>query len=97
MRLDVYLKTTQLIPRRSGATGLCRDGKVEVNGQPAKAARPVAPGDRITFMLPGREVSVEVVALPGRKNVPKAEARTFYSVLDEKRFDFWGRPIKKKD
>jgi hypothetical protein len=38
-----------------------------------------------------------VVALPGRKNVPKAEARTFYSVLDEKRFDFWGRPIKKKD
>jgi ribosomal 50S subunit-recycling heat shock protein len=97
MRLDVYLKTTQLVPRRSGATDLCRDGKVKVNGRPAKAARTVGPGDRITFRLPGREISVEVVALPARKNVPKAEAGPVYTVLDEKRFDFWGRPIKKKE
>ena len=97
MRLDVFLKITRLVPRRSGATDLCRDHQVEVNGQPAKASRAVVPGDRLTIRLPGREFTVTVTAIPSRKNIPKAEAGTFYDLLEEQRFDFWGRPTKKKD
>lgn len=97
MRLDVYLKITRLVPRRSGAADLCRDGKVEVNGQPAKAARPVVTGDRLTLRFPGRHLTVEVSAIPAVRNLPKAKAGEYYAVLDEERFDFWGRRIEKKD
>jgi ribosomal 50S subunit-recycling heat shock protein len=97
MRLDVYLKITRLVPRRSGAADLCRDGKVEANGQPAKAARPVAEGDRLVLRFSGRHLTVEVTAIPATRNIPKAEAGKYYAVLDEERFDFWGRRIEKKE
>ena len=93
MRLDSYLKTTRLIPRRSSANDLCREGKVEVNGQPAKAGRTVRPGDRIRYRLPGKEVLVEITEVPLRKNVSKVDARSYYSIIKEKRFDIWGREI----
>jgi ribosomal 50S subunit-recycling heat shock protein len=96
VRLDLYLKSTRLVPRRSGAGDLCRDGMVEVNGQPGKAGRRLRPGDRIRVRFLSREVLVEVLALPAKKSVSKAEARTFYTVLDEKRFDLWGREVAPK-
>ena len=42
---------------------------------------------------PSRELLVEVVGLPAKRNVSKAEARTLYVVVEEKRFDLWGREI----
>lgn len=93
MRLDLYLKATRVVPRRTGAGDLCREGNVTVNGRPAKAARPIRPGDRILVQTPGRELTIEVLDLPAKKNVSKVEARTLYRVLGEKRFDFWGREI----
>jgi len=95
VRLDAYLKVTRLVPRRSGAGDLCREGKVEVNGRPAKAGRTVCTGDRIRTSFPGREVLVEVTDIPARKNVSKVEARTHYTIIEEKRFDLWGREIVK--
>ncbi len=93
MRLDSYLKVTRLVPRRSGAGDLCRDGKVELGGLPAKAGKTVRTGDRVRFRLPGREVLVEIKGIPARKNVSKVEARTYYTIIEEKRFDLWGREI----
>lgn len=93
MRLDKFLKATRLIPRRSSASNLCQEGKVEVNGQPAKAGRVVRPGDKIRFRLLSKEVLIEVTGVPFRKNISKAEARTYYSTIKEKRFDIWGREI----
>ena len=52
MRLDLYLKLSRLVPRRTGAKDLCDAGEVSVNGQAAKAGREVHPGDRITLLLP---------------------------------------------
>ena len=52
MRLDLYLKLSRLVPRRTGAKELCDAGEVSVNGQAAKAGREVHPGDRITLLLP---------------------------------------------
>jgi ribosomal 50S subunit-recycling heat shock protein len=93
VRLDFFLKVTRLVPRRSGAGDLCRDGRVEVNGQPGKAGRQVQPGDRIRVRFLSRELAVEVLGLPEKKSVSKVEARTFYTVLEEKRFDLWGREV----
>jgi ribosomal 50S subunit-recycling heat shock protein len=96
VRLDFYLKVTRLVPRRSGAGDLCREGMVEVNGQPGKPGRQVQPGDRIRVRFLSREIVVEVIGLPVKKTVSKVTARTFYTVLEEKRFDMWGREVAPK-
>jgi ribosomal 50S subunit-recycling heat shock protein len=93
MRLDAYLKSTRLVPRRSEAGELCRHGKVLVNGQPAKAGRAVRVGDTLCVTKPGRELTVRVLALPAKKSVSKAEARELYETEGERRFDFWGVEI----
>ena len=97
MRLDLYLKMTRLVPRRSVAAELCREGNVELNGDAAKAARPVAEGDRIVLQFPGRRLSVEVVAVPSGRNLSKDKARKCYRVLGDERFDIWGQPLKSRE
>lgn len=93
MRLDLYLKLSRLIPRRTGAKELCDAGEVRVNGQPAKAGRTVQPGDRITLQLPSREVTVEILELPAGKSVAKAAARELFRVIGERRFDLLGNEL----
>jgi ribosomal 50S subunit-recycling heat shock protein len=93
MRLDLYLKLSRLVPRRSGAKDLCDAGGVIVAGHPVKAGREVAVGDHITLRLPSREVTVEVTALPTGKSVPRAAARELFRVLSERRFDLLGNEL----
>lgn len=78
VRLDVWLDVACLARTRSQAKELCDGGKVEVNGQRAKAHRVVRPDDRIVLTVaPGqrREVVVRAVA---ERHVARAEARTLY-------------------
>lgn len=93
MRLDLYLKLSRLVPRRTGAKDLCDTGEVSVNGQGAKAGRDVRPGDRITVQLPSREVTVEVLALPTGRSVAKAAARELFRVIGERHFDILGNEL----
>lgn len=93
MRLDLYLKRSRLVPRRSTAKELCDRGDVIVNGQGAKCGREVRPGDRVTVRLPSREITVEVLALPATRSVAKAEARELFRVLAERRFDLLGNEL----
>ena len=93
MRLDLYLKLSRLVPRRTGAKELCDAGGVSVNGQEAKAGRELHPGDRITLRLPSRELTVEVLAVPSGRSVAKAAARELFRVLDEHRFDLLGNEL----
>lgn len=94
MRLDLYLKLSRLVPRRSGAKDLCDEGLATVNGQPAKAGREIRAGDRILLRLPSREVFLEVLAVPTGKSVAKAAARELYRILAEKKFDLWGKELQ---
>ncbi len=48
MRLDKWLWAVRLCKTRTLAAGLCNDGKVTVNGQPAKAAKTIKSGDKIS-------------------------------------------------
>src|SRR5690348_4526722 len=53
VRLDVWLDVACLCKTRSEAQKACKGGKVEVNGQSAKAQRPLKVGDVVIFH--GRE------------------------------------------
>lgn len=90
MRLDLFLKVSRLVPRRSSAKGLCDAGSVGVNGVPAKAGREIAAGDRISLRLPFRDCTVEVLALPTGRSVSRADARELFRLLEERRYDLLG-------
>lgn len=64
MRLDLFLKLTRLVKRRSLARELCDQGRAQVNGQPAKPAKEVKPGDRIRISYSSRTIELNVLALP---------------------------------
>ncbi len=44
MRVDLFLRNSGIVPRRSQAQKLCKGGLVKVEGQPAKASTPVEVG-----------------------------------------------------
>ncbi len=77
MRVDSWIWSVRLIKTRSQAATACRAGHVRINGDRAKAAQPVRPGDEVRVWHAGRERIVEVVKLV-RKRVGAPEAVTCY-------------------
>jgi ribosome-associated heat shock protein Hsp15 len=78
VRLDVWLDVACLFPTRSRAKAACEGGKVDVNGQRARAHREVRPGDRVTVAVgDGRRRELVVRGLADR-SIPRAEARLLY-------------------
>jgi ribosome-associated heat shock protein Hsp15 len=77
VRLDAWLWGVRMYKTRSAATAACRAGHVRLNGQPAKAAQSVKPGDTIRVRQPGRERILEVTGLLA-KRVGAAEAIRHY-------------------
>lgn len=77
MRLDLFLKTSRLVKRRTVAQELCESGTVLVNGLVAKPARPVRAGDRITLKFPSRTIEIEVVHVPlsSKRQAPEPPVR----------------------
>jgi len=63
MRLDKYLKVSRLIKRRTIANEACDNGRVQVNGKPARASYAVQVGDLIEIQLGQRVTRVEVLFL----------------------------------
>ena len=74
-RVDQWLWAVRLFKTRSAATDACRGGHVKVNGNPAKAATPVKPGDRVEAYANERHRDLEVVE-PIDKRVGAAIAAT---------------------
>lgn len=83
MRLDVFLKTSRLVKRRSVAKEMCDDGRVTVGGAAARPGREIKPGDVITIELSRRVVDAEVVEISSG-NVPKERAAELYRILGER-------------
>lgn len=63
VRLDVWLWSARLFPRRSAATSACRAGHVRRNGEPVKAAQRIVIGDELRVRWPGREKIVVVTKI----------------------------------
>jgi ribosomal 50S subunit-recycling heat shock protein len=66
MRLDKYLQTTGIVPRRERAKQACDAGLIVVDGKPAKPSAEVRVGQMITVKLGLRVTVYEVLALAER-------------------------------
>ena len=67
VRLDKWLWAARFFKTRSAATDAVHGGKVDVNGEGAKPARPVQPGDTIRIRLAPYEYIVVVTGLADRR------------------------------
>jgi ribosomal 50S subunit-recycling heat shock protein len=83
MRLDLFLKTSRLVLRRTVARQLCDANRVEINGQAAKSARAVKAGDEITIRRLDRVLQVRVKTVPAAKQVSRAHAPELYEILSD--------------
>ena len=79
LRLDLYLKRSGLVKRRSLAATLCDNEYVNLNGRPAGPGKSVKVGDRLEIHYARKKVLVEVTEIPG-KQVKKGES---YNILNE--------------
>jgi ribosomal 50S subunit-recycling heat shock protein len=83
VRLDLYLKTSRLVKRRSVARAMCDEGRVLVNGREARPAKEVRQGDTITLAFSSRSVEIEVLGIPAASK--KVAVEEIYRVIAEKR------------
>ena len=81
MRLDLFLKASRLIPRRSLAQEFCDKGLVKVNDANAKSSKEVKAGDTVEIKRRSRKTVIRISAIPQNKQVSKAAAEDLYEVL----------------
>lgn len=86
MRLDIFLKQSRLVPRRTVAQQMCEAGAVKVNDAVAKSSREVRVGDRISVKQRGRITTVKVSEIP-LKPPSKAAAASLYEILGVEDYD----------
>jgi len=63
----VWLWSVRIFRTRTQATDACSAGKVSINGNAAKAAKSVKPGDHVRVRAGGRDRRLEVVATPKKR------------------------------
>ena len=83
MRLDLFLKASRLVLRRSVAQTLCDAGAVSVNGTRAKSARSLAVGDEITLRRRNHLLTLRVLALPATRQTSRSDASGLYEILSD--------------
>ncbi|MEZ5426598.1 MAG: RNA-binding S4 domain-containing protein [Pyrinomonadaceae bacterium] len=83
MRLDLFLKASRLIVRRSLAQKFCDAGMVKVNDQTAKSSKTISDGDEIEIRRGDRLIRVRVLEVPEKKQVSKQEAPRLYEIISE--------------
>jgi ribosome-associated heat shock protein Hsp15 len=77
VRMDKWLWAARFFKTRSLAQRACELGRIESNGQRAKAAREVRTGDLLLVKNDGGDFQVEVLALSEMRG-PAAVAQTLY-------------------
>jgi ribosome-associated heat shock protein Hsp15 len=75
LRIDKWLWAARFFKTRSLAAAACAGGKVDVNDEAAKPARPVRQGDVVRVTVPGGKRIARVVAISERRGgAPQARA-----------------------
>jgi len=67
MRLDIFLKVSGLVKRRTLANELCDRGFVLVNGSKCKAGKVLKNGDIVEFRIGKHFYKLEILSLPEKK------------------------------
>jgi len=84
VRIDKWLWAARFFKTRSLAARACELGRIESNGQPAKAAREVKTGDLLQVKSESGDFQVEVLGLSATRG-PAAVARTLYRETEASR------------
>ena len=87
MRLDLFLKASRLIVRRSLAQEFCDAGLVKVNGKAAKSSKEIHTGDEIEINRTNRQTKIRVLEIPEKKQVSRNDAVGLYEVISENVID----------
>jgi ribosome-associated heat shock protein Hsp15 len=82
--MDKWLWAARFFKTRSMAARACELGRIQSNGQPAKAAREVRVGDRLQVKNESGDFQVEVLLLSELRG-PAAVAQTLYRETDASR------------
>ena len=81
MRLDLFLKWSRIVLRRTLAKELCDADRVKVNGQPGRAGRELKVGDVVEIQLHRRFMKFRVRESP--LHAPsKEKSRDLIEVLE---------------
>jgi ribosomal 50S subunit-recycling heat shock protein len=80
MRLDIFLKQSRLVPRRTLGQEMCEAGALKVNGLRAKSAHVIREGDIVSIRQRGKITTVRVVKVPS-KPPSKQEAQSLYETI----------------
>ena len=83
MRLDLFLKVSRLIARRSLAQEFCDAGRINVNGVKAKSSKEIKVNDEIEIRRRNLLLKALVLQIPDKKQMSKAGAETLYKILTE--------------
>src|ERR1700726_3159485 len=81
VRMDKWLWAARFFKTRSLATRACELGRIQSNGQPAKASREVKIGDMLRVTNDGGDFEIQVLALDDVRG-PASVAQTLYSETD---------------
>ncbi|HLH17720.1 MAG TPA: RNA-binding S4 domain-containing protein [Bryobacteraceae bacterium] len=84
VRIDKWLWAARFFKTRSQAERACELGRIESNGQTAKPAREVKPGDSLKIKTQGGIFAVEVLGLSEIRG-PAPVAQALYRETEESR------------
>ncbi len=82
MRLDKFLKVSRVIKRRTVANEISSNGRVCINGKPAKPGTEVKVGDVIEIKFGTGLSKIRVLAISD--TVRKEDSGLLYEVLEER-------------
>jgi ribosomal 50S subunit-recycling heat shock protein len=82
MRLDKFLKLTQIIKRRTVAKESAVDGVISVNGRRAKASLDIKEGDTIEVDMWNYYKAVMVLKIPAVGSIPKNALDEYIKVTE---------------
>jgi ribosomal 50S subunit-recycling heat shock protein len=83
MRLDLFLKASRVVLRRTVARQMSDAGAIKVNGAAAKASKELKLGDEIEIKRGTRQTLLRVLALPTSKQVSRADASSLVEVISD--------------
>jgi len=84
IRVDKWLWAARFFKTRAVAAQALTGGKVKVNGERAKAARPIRPGDELRIHVGPYEHVVRVVGLAERRGPARDAVRLYEESADSK-------------
>jgi|SRR5271157_480855 len=84
VRMDKWLWAARFFKTRALSARACELGRIQSNGQPAKAAREVRVGDMLRVTNDGGDFQVEVLVLSEVRG-PASVAQTFYRETEASR------------